>query len=162
MLFLGNDYTIGLAGLKPLHIAALLNHTELASWLLDNGVPIDPPGLRYRDPPINLAVIRGHNHMVSLLMTRGTDQKIMAEKTMFTPVYLAVERNRKEVLEALIEHGACCTENSVYGEKPLTTAVSNGRADIVKVGLEYSCFLTDLKPIGSYCICLRDKLSTSE
>ncbi|WP_171052699.1 ankyrin repeat domain-containing protein [Ruegeria sediminis] len=97
--------------------------------LLDNGAPVDEPGVA---SPLHFAIMSGHHETARILLERGADPN--ADSALGTPLMVAAGRDRTEILALLLAHDA--DPNVVGGREdrtPLHTAAFSGAAEAVQV-----------------------------
>jgi ankyrin repeat protein len=92
-------------GNSPLHIAAVENHPELITLLLNAGAEIDRQRWGSGDTPLLEAVQHHSDAATLLLLERGADPTYAAWRG--PPLQSAVSQNaRMPIIDALIAHGA--------------------------------------------------------
>ncbi|PGH02528.1 hypothetical protein AJ80_08839 [Polytolypa hystricis UAMH7299] len=132
---------------KPLHIAATKGYVRIVDMLLD----MDGLQLEWRDnaknTPLASAAVNGHAAMVKLLMDKGanpnpkyplpTSSPLGAEDLAPSLILLTVAKGHTKVVKLLLDEGnADVNVRGSRNETPLTIAMKNGNADLVKFLIE--------------------------
>lgn len=136
--------------------AARSGDVEALTRLLDNGAPVDEPGIanplhfacqagqidaarllleRGAEPdapsilgtPLMIAAARKQTEIVSLLLSHGADPNVAAGREDRTPLHQAAFSGATEIVQILLDHGADPLARTKNGEPPLHLAVKKGR-----------------------------------
>jgi ankyrin repeat protein len=117
-------------GETALHRAASRGHVQAVRLLLDRGAKIDAvdgEGVT----PLVLASYRGHTEVVKLLLERGAFVNAQEKRNGLSSLSHAVGRGDKELVAALLAHGADPALKSADGRTALERAEANGATEIV-------------------------------
>jgi cytohesin len=125
---------------NPLHMAVMINRTEIVELLLVHGAAIDA-----RDSlgwtPFHWAVVLNRTHIVDLLLSHGASIEALArwayeaqsEAPSATPLHFAALSSSPAVVQLLLERGANVSVRDSIGMMPLHRALSIDRTDIVEL-----------------------------
>ena len=113
-----------------LQIAAGKNHTDILSYLLDNGAVIDNArGLS----PLLPASKKGNLEAVQLLVEHGAAVNVQDTESNFTPLMLACLSESPETVDYLLRHGADIHAKDNYGHELMYFAANAGNVEIAKL-----------------------------
>jgi ankyrin repeat protein len=109
---------------------------EIAKILLKNWVD---PNLKGSTgiAPLHAAVAGGHVDTVNLLLKYEANVNIISNKEKLTPLFLAFTKDRKEIVRALLKHGAEVNIKNSNNMTPLHKAAQNHALNSIKLLLEY-------------------------
>ncbi|CAL1296328.1 unnamed protein product [Larinioides sclopetarius] len=107
-------------GKKPIHIASKEGHKDIVEFLIIK----DPLQWNEVDDvnasPLVYAVIRDHLNVLKCIMQNADSDIINVKLSMdMTPLHLCVLSNLVDMLELLLENGACVTDTDAFNRKPL-------------------------------------------
>ncbi|KXJ20435.1 26S proteasome non-ATPase regulatory subunit 10 [Exaiptasia diaphana] len=121
-----------------LHWASSGGHTELVSYLLKHGSPVDDMD-DCGWTPLMIAASAGRTEIASNLIAHNADVNACNFNGQ-TPLHYAASRDRYEIAEILIEHGADMNaQDKTSKATPLHRAASRGHVKIVKLLLDAKC-----------------------
>jgi ankyrin repeat protein/tetratricopeptide (TPR) repeat protein len=118
-------------GLTPLAMAVRGNHADVARLLLDHGARADAPGA---EEAIFEGVVKGANaDLIRRLIDAGANVNA-AQAHGETPLHYAVARNKPDIHELLVQHGANVNAaRDDNGRTPLHYAVEAGRPGLAEL-----------------------------
>ena len=117
-------------GETALHRAASRGHLKAVTLLLDRGAKVD--AVDGEDvTPLILASYRGQTAVVKLLLERGAAVNAQEKRNGLSSLSHAVGRGDKDLVSALLAHGANPLLKSADGRTPLERAEANGATEIV-------------------------------
>ncbi|HEY0072885.1 MAG TPA: ankyrin repeat domain-containing protein, partial [Abditibacteriaceae bacterium] len=90
--------------ISALHVAALLGQSEMAGWLLENGLAATLT-TRTGQTPLHWAALSGDAAIVKLLLEKGADPNAR-DKLQQTPLHGAALKAGREIIFALLDKGA--------------------------------------------------------
>ena len=117
-------------GETALHRAASRGHLRAVALLLDRGAKVDATDGEDVTPLI-LASYRGQTDVVKLLLERGAAVNAREKRNGLSSLSHAVGRGEKELVSALLAHGADPLLKSADGRTALERAEANGATEIV-------------------------------
>jgi ankyrin repeat protein len=117
-------------GETALHRAASRGHLKAVALLLDHGAKVDAMDGEGVTPLI-LASYRGQTEVVKLLLARGAAVNAQEKRNRLSSLSHAVGRGEKELVSALIAHGADPLLKDAAGRTALERAEANGATEIV-------------------------------
>ena len=136
---------------RPLHIASLFGHFEIAKLLLANGAIADAQTVKGYTP-LHIASFSGHSEIVKLLIANGADMHMKTRYGQTALHYSLVNasvnsnfswnlgpssRNLSiETAKFLIENGANVNAEDDAGDTPLHTASKGKSLDLIKLLVE--------------------------
>ncbi len=117
-------------GQTPLHRAAEMNETGIATYLIDRGADIsakDKSGYT----PLHVAVYSGSTDIVRLLLAKGADANSQ-EMYGNTALNLFIpNENAEEIYDLLLENGGNPNSKNLSGDTPLYTAILNNKSKTI-------------------------------
>ena len=128
--------------IKPIHICALHNLTDVAQKLLSNGHSCNAM-TRDQRTPLHIALQNGNIEMVQLIIeykplnrfhTTASLEQTTADGR--RPLHLAIESGHGQAVKLLVEAGANVTAPLPNGDFPLSIVVENGWDELVPILLE--------------------------
>jgi ankyrin repeat protein len=121
-----------------LNVALAKGHLNIARFLLDHGAVGDTMGFR-KQTALYIASSRGHADVVRSLIDRRADlnatswdRKGFRGEVGWAPLHAAVDKNRRDIVLLLLEHGADPEIRSSGDETALYVASSGGCVDVVR------------------------------
>ncbi|XP_043472533.1 putative ankyrin repeat protein RF_0381 [Leptopilina heterotoma] len=115
---------------RPLHYAALYNHSEFAKTLLDNGASIEVKDKEGKTP-LYVALAKGNVQMSEILFKHGavlTDNDLIY----MGPLRNAVRRGNFEMVKLLMANGCRTVDIPTFDGSALKFAVSCGHLNILQ------------------------------
>lgn len=91
-------------GLRPIHAAAKLGHTEMCRLLLQHGVNVHIPDSVMMRTPLHLAAEAGHLSTVVELLSHGADVNAV-DSFNKKPLHIAAAEGHKDIVEVLLDTG---------------------------------------------------------
>ncbi|XXG99472.1 hypothetical protein Hte_005811 [Hypoxylon texense] len=119
---------------KALSEACAKGHLEIARRLIDSGADINAPSSDHSSDgtyPLANAVFGGHMDIVNLLLQRGVDANTCGLSG--PALQIACFKGNKEMVEALIKHGASLTCGDGRYGGPVQAAVLGNHLDILEL-----------------------------
>jgi ankyrin repeat protein len=92
-------------GSKPLYIAAIQGHIQIAKLLLIAHANLKSLNSKTLKTALDQAITNNHLEIVKLLLDAGLDINILSSDRS-TPLYLAATYSRIRIVELLLEYGA--------------------------------------------------------
>jgi len=121
---------------SPLTWAAVHNHPEVLTWLIDHGADINYHN-DYDGSVLSVAAWNGHTAIVKILLDRGADIELGAGKDAYgTPLHHACWQGNLELVRLLLDRGAQINSENNGHETPLGFAVGEGRIDVIRYLLD--------------------------
>ena len=126
-------------GVRPLEVACQVSQGQaLVKLLLDSGAD---PDARNRDghTPLNIATFFGNLRSVEVLLKHGAIPNLpsgysYSEQGMeHAVIHTAVARERLDIIQLLVEHGANVYKHNGAGQTVLHAAVAKGRLDMIQL-----------------------------
>jgi cytohesin len=127
----------------PLHQAAMRGRMEVVEFLLSQGASVNAVDSRGQTPLL-IAIgvdagttelaMKNTRHILGLLLAHGADVNFGEGKR--TALHKAVSRNRKDLVEVLLDYKANINAKDQYGNTPLHWAVSQKNKHMVELLLE--------------------------
>ncbi|MCB4458461.1 ankyrin repeat domain-containing protein [Leisingera sp. McT4-56] len=109
--------------------AARSGDVAALSGLLESGAPADEPGVAN---PLHFALMSGHQDAARILLENGADPN--ADTALGTPLMVAAGRDRTELIQLLLDHGADLeTTGGREQRTPLHTAAASGAEGAVRM-----------------------------
>ncbi|HWX20542.1 MAG TPA: ankyrin repeat domain-containing protein [Candidatus Binatia bacterium] len=114
----------------PLHLAALMGSSEVASWLINKGARVDAATAEQGHTPLIVAAGRGQVEVAKLLIERSAkvDQKDSAG---LTPLLWAIQQGQTAMADYLIRQGADINAAANIGRSALMMAAERGSVPLV-------------------------------
>jgi ankyrin repeat protein len=122
--------------LRPLHIAATNDQSEIISLLIDAGAEID--GLAVGDlTPLHVAARSGSVRATDTLLGAGSDPTLLSSESLpQAPLHMAARGGHVEVIEVLLDFGVDVDQLEETDSTALMYAAAQGHADAAAVLLE--------------------------
>lgn len=119
---------------RPLSLAVLKGHRDIAKLLLKNGAVADEVycGLSL----LSLAISNGHHDIVELLLNNGADADATVDSSGKRPLSLAILNGHPDIVKLLLRYGAKADMKDEDGGTPLCLAVLKKQENIVELLLE--------------------------
>lgn len=124
--------------MPPLMVAAATGSVDDVRRLLQGGADANEKIEELGVTTLMVAARRGHVEMVNVLLKAGADPNAaggVAHVGFYTPLILAMNRNNKnrlEVIDALIAGGARLNPAATYPESPLDAAINADDIEMIK------------------------------
>ena len=115
---------------KPLNVAILNGHDDVAMMLLSAGASVDARN-RGGFTPLHAAAYVGEPVIAAALLDHGANIDDQRNKAGVTPLSIAAEQGRTEVARILIERGAGLELAERNGYTPLTRALWRNQAKVI-------------------------------
>ena len=116
-------------GMRPLSLAAMGGHLEVAELLLDKGATLN--FLYYREMPLYQAVYFNHLEVVDLLIDRGADPDRACA------LYIAAHQNHLKIVKRLINRGVNIDyQDHDFKRTPLHAAAEQGLLEMAELLIE--------------------------
>ncbi|KAK2651200.1 hypothetical protein Ddye_018689 [Dipteronia dyeriana] len=117
---------------SPLHIAALLGHTDFAKLVMSRNPELSRDLNQQGYTPIHLASLKGHLQIVTELLNFDKEVCFVKDCEGRTPLHCAAIKGRLEVITHLM---CCCPESAMEvtakGETLLHLVVNNGQSEVM-------------------------------
>ena len=116
----------------PLHMAARINGTAVATLLIERGMKVDVRDSKGRTP-LMIAAISGKTEVAELLLRTGADP--LAEEPTFydTPLYVAAMNGHLDFVKMMLSRGVSVNfQNTHTGETPLWVAAMDGQMEVME------------------------------
>ncbi|MBE3099232.1 MAG: ankyrin repeat domain-containing protein [Planctomycetes bacterium] len=121
---------------SPLTWAAVHNHPEVLTWLIDHGADINYHN-NYEGSVLSVAAWEGHIDIAGILLDRGANIELGAGEDAYgTPLHRACWQGNLELVRLLLDRGAQINSENNGHETPLCFAVGEGRIDVVRYLLD--------------------------
>ena len=129
-------------GRTPLYLAALRNHTNVVSFLLQQGsVDINHGTKFHGETALIVAARHGHTDIVSLLLENEIiDVNKRLTDTGMTALIVASKNGHTSIVQSLLDHPQTLVNIRLLttGESPLVAAIQNKHEEVVKLLLSNS------------------------
>ena len=115
----------------PLYLACAHGHTDVASFLLEEGADIDavineqPSDMYLAINPLQIASQRGYHELVQLLLDHDADREITNGHGMHS-LHLAAANGHTEVIRLLLSHGINVNDPTNDGTTALHLSCTHG------------------------------------
>ncbi|MGL9718833.1 MAG: ankyrin repeat domain-containing protein [Wolbachia sp.] len=125
-------------GLTPLHLAALLDDTELISFLIAKGAKTNEKDIQEGYTPLHIVSLYGSKKSVQTLIDGGANLEC-EDNNARTPLFLTIYQctahyeSRAEIIEYLIKKGANIEAKDTENNTTLFLAAYNNKMQIVKL-----------------------------
>nr|XP_057910126.1 B-cell lymphoma 3 protein [Doryrhamphus excisus] len=119
------------AGLSPLHLAVIRNHTDLSTMLLGAGADINTMDIKSGQSPLMLAVESNNAEMVHFLIESGCDVN-RPSYSGNTALHSACGRGQADMVRLLLKNGADSGVKNYHNDTPLMVAKNKKIADILR------------------------------
>ena len=117
---------------SPLHIAAMLGHTDFAKLVISRNPELSRELDQQGHTPIHLASFKGHLQIVTELLNFDKGLCYVKDSEGRTPLHCAAIKGRVEVINHLM---TCCPESAMEvtarGETLLHLVVNNGQSEVM-------------------------------
>lgn len=137
-----NYYEFFLGGLSPLHVAAIVNNTDLIHFLVKKGASVNSIDEKGRTP-LHLATIYDNSEAIDCLIENKANKEsfyLCPTKEKNTPLILAISCRHEKAVAALLKNG--CSLNYDY-DQLIKLAVSKGQLGLIKKLIELEPRLID-------------------
>lgn len=125
-----------------LHLACILNLTDFAIYLLDNGIDVNIT---------TTANLTGSDELIKVANIAGV-----------TALQLAVQEKNEFLVEALINSGADVNIGNQFNQTPLMKAAQKNNVNIVKLLLDYGAKINERNVDGSTALSQAEDNSSKE
>jgi palmitoyltransferase ZDHHC13/17 len=144
-----------------LHWAAINNRIDIANYLLDNGVDVDPVGGELESTPMNWAARAGYVQMVVFLIKRGAKTDHFDIEG-FSTIHLATMFAHSNVVAYLLVNGVDPDMPDKNGVTPLMYAAQRTHSrDPAQLLLTFNAHINAQDPKGNtplhYCVAYNNK-----
>ncbi|KAH9998710.1 ankyrin repeat-containing domain protein [Russula vinacea] len=122
-------------GDTPLREACQAGILDIVQWLLNHGADANAQGPHNR-PPLIAAAYYGHLKEVQVLIKHSADIHIRDRFSGMTPLHAAAgsvfgtHRDRVDIMQVLLDHGAIIDAEDKNGRTPLQLALEEGGDDV--------------------------------
>jgi TonB family protein len=118
-------------GEKPLHLAAMNGHKDVAELLLANKAEVNAK-TDSGYTPLHMAAVKGYKDMVELLLANKAEVNAR-DSVGYTPLHLAARKGHKDVAELLLANKAEVNAKTIMGITPSDTAAWDDFKDVVEL-----------------------------
>lgn len=143
--------------LRPIHLAAILNHVTVLKVLIQHGVDINGQD-GGQMTALHFAAHYGHIEFLEVLLDNGVDVTVMDDCGR-TALHRALDKHFINVAKRLITHGINVDMQDKFGWTALFIAVINGYMDCVQFLISQNCSLTLTDRDGNNALHLAVNLS---
>ena len=113
------------------------NNLDEVISLIENGVNINPETKDWTISPLQVAIYLGHEQIAKTLILKGAKTNMQDSDGIY-PIHRAVQKNQREVVEILLQHGADIeVKYDNLSSTPIAYATSLGSIEMVKLLLCY-------------------------
>ena len=145
-----NDWKCGwLHNGTHLHVAAVMNDSNSARWLIANGANVHAKD-KYGFTPLHLAAIYNAPETAALLLKNGADVNAKNNFLNRTPLHYAAYNDAPETAALLLKNGADVNAKDKDGVTPLDLASYWGNSDLASYWENYE-MQSLLKRHGGRC-----------
>uniref|UniRef100_A0A8B9L4R7 Ankyrin 3 n=1 Tax=Astyanax mexicanus TaxID=7994 RepID=A0A8B9L4R7_ASTMX len=159
------------SGLTPIHVAAFMGHENIVTQLMNHGASPNTTNV-VRETALHMAARAGQTEVVkylvqngayvdakskvtesNLIMTLLEEQLEMAEiinNDDQTPLHISSRLGKPEIIQQLLQHGACPDSTTTSGYTPLHLAAREGHKDVASILLDQGSGLTPLHVAAHY------------
>jgi ankyrin repeat protein len=119
-------------GWSVLHLAAYFGHTDVVSFLLDQGADMHAISRNANSVmPLHSALSNNQQESALLLIERGADIEARQPTYEYTPLHYAAANGLTAIIQRLIELGAKTAVEGLDGKTPADLARENGHRGIL-------------------------------
>ena len=109
------------------------NNLDEVISLIENGVNINPETKDWTISPLQVAIYLGHEQIAKTLILKGAKTNMQDSDGIY-PIHRAVQKNQKEVVEILLQHGADIeVKYDNLSSTPIAYATSSGSKEMVEL-----------------------------
>jgi uncharacterized protein len=120
-------------GFTPLSLACFFGHSEIASYLVDQGANVNLAATNpMKVAPLHAAVAARQPAIVRMLIQAGADVN-QAQQHGWRPLHAAAQNGDEECAAALLENGADRQSRAGNNQTPSDLAMIGGHAAIVRL-----------------------------
>lgn len=119
------------SGWTPFFLASLGGHTEMVTWFIGNGIPLEMKDGKGRSA-VHITAQQDHKELVELLLRYGIGIHAQ-DKAGMTPLHSASLSGRQDTASLLIAKGADINSRDFAGQTPLHLAAFGGNTRLIEL-----------------------------